>query len=78
MLAYEPAWYFNPLLILCALFWLFSLIPDAFNAISSTVIALKSVVLSLTFMFSITTRWMREVELTLDPRMTEGIFRSLM
>jgi len=78
MLAYEPAWYFNRLLILCALFWLFSLIPDAFNAISSTVIALKSVVLSLTFMFSITTRWMREVELTLDPRMTEGIFRSLM
>jgi hypothetical protein len=78
MFVYDPAWYFNRLVILCALFWLLSLIPGAFAALSSTFIALKSAAISLIFMFSVAARWMREVELTLDPRMTEAILRSLM
>ena len=78
MFLYDPAWYFNRLLILCALFWIFSLIPGSFAALNSTFIALKSAVISLIFTFSVAARWMREVDLTLDPRMTEAIFRSLM
>jgi len=77
MFVYDPAWYFNRIVIFCALFWLFSLIPGAFAALSSTFIALKSAAISLFFTFSIAARWMREVELTLDPRMTEAILRSL-
>lgn len=78
MFVYDPAWYFNRLVILCALLWLLSLIPGAFAALSSTFIALKSVAISLIFTFSVAARWMREVELTVDPRMTEAILRSLM
>lgn len=78
MFVYDPAWYFNRLVIFCALFWLLSLIPGAFAALSSTFIALKSAAISLIFMFSVAARRMREVELTLDPRMTEAILRSLM
>jgi len=78
MFAYDPAWYFNRLVVLCALFWLFSLIPGAFAAFSSAVIALKSAVISLILTFSVAARWMREVELTLDARMTEAILHSLM
>ncbi|KAI0269732.1 hypothetical protein BGY98DRAFT_280268 [Russula aff. rugulosa BPL654] len=77
MFVYDPAWYFNRLLILCALFWLFSLIPGSFAALNSTFVALKSAAISLIFTFSVAARWMREVELTLDPRMTEAILRSL-
>lgn len=78
MFVYDPAWYFNRLVMLCALFWLLSLIPGAFAALSSTFTVLRSAAISLIFTFSVATRWMREVELTLDPRMTEAIFRSLM
>jgi hypothetical protein len=78
MFVYDPAWYFNRLVILCALFWLLSLIPGAFATISSTFIALKSAAISLLFMFSVAARWMRKVEFTLDPRMPEAILRSLM
>ena len=78
MFVYDPAWYFNRLVILCALFWLLSLISGAFSAISSTFVVLKSAAIYLIFTFSIAARWMREVELTLDPRMTEAILRSLM
>jgi hypothetical protein len=82
MFAHDPAWYFNRLFILCALFWLLSLIgaalPGAFAALSSTFIAFKSAAISLIFTLSVAARWMREVELTLDPRMTEAILRSLM
>jgi len=78
MFVYDPAWYFNRLVILCSLFWLLSLIPGAFAALSSTFLALKSAAISLIFMFSVAARRMREVELTLDPRMTEAILRSLM
>jgi hypothetical protein len=78
MFVYDPAWYFNLLLMLCALFWLFSLIPGSFAALNSTFIGLKSAVISLIVTFSIAARWMREVELTLDHRMTEAVFRSLM
>ena len=77
MFVYDPSWYFNRLLILCALFWLFSLIPGSFAALNSTFVALKSAAISLIFTFSVAARWMREVELTLDPRMTEAILRSL-
>jgi hypothetical protein len=78
MFIYDPAWYFNRLVLLCALLWLLSLIPGAFAALSSTFITLKSAAISLIFMFSVAARWMREVELTLDPRITEVILRSLM
>jgi hypothetical protein len=78
MFVYDPAWYFNCLLIFCALFWLFSLIPGSFAALNSIFIALKSAAISLVFTFSVAARWMREVELTLDPRMTEVILHSLM
>jgi hypothetical protein len=78
MFVYDPAWYFNRLVILCTLFWLFSLIPGAFAALSSTFVALKSAAISLIFTLSVAARWMREVELTVDPRMTEAILRSLM
>ena len=77
MFVYDPAWYFNRLVIICALFWLLSLIPGAFATLNSTLIALKSAAISLFFTFSVAARWMREVELTLDPRMTEAILRSL-
>lgn len=78
MFVYDPAWYFNRLVILCALFWILSLIPGAFSAISSTFAVLNSAAISLIYTFSVAARWMREVELTLDPRMTEAILRSLM
>lgn len=78
MFVYDPAWYFNRLVILCALLWLLSLIPGAFSALASTFIVLKSAAVSLIFTFSVAARWMREVELTVDPRMTEAILRSLL
>ena len=71
-LAYEPTWYFNRLVALCALFWLFSsLVPDALAA-------LKSAAMALIFTFSVTVRWMRELQLMLDYRAPEALLRSLM
>ena len=72
MLAYEPAWYFNRLVALCALFWLFSLVPDAFAA-------LKSAATALAFTLSVAARWMRELELEvmLDYRAPRALLRSL-
>jgi hypothetical protein len=80
MFAYKPSWYFNWLIALCALFWLFSLIPGAFSAFNFTFVALKSVATSLAFMLSVAARWMRELELKimLDYRAPRALLSSLM
>jgi hypothetical protein len=42
-LADNPAWYFNRLVVLCALYWLLSLIPGALALFSSAATALATV-----------------------------------
>ena len=80
MLAYEPAWYFNRLVALCALFWLFSLVPDAFAVLNFALVALKSAATALAFTLSVAARWMRELELEvmLDYRAPRALLGSLM
>jgi hypothetical protein len=79
MLAYEPGWYFNRLIAICALFWLFSLIPGALAALEYIVIALKSAATALVFTLAVAARWMRKLELQLmiDPWAPEPLLRSL-
>jgi hypothetical protein len=79
MLAYEPGWYFNRLVAICALFWLVSLIPDALATLEYTLIALKSAATALVFTLAVAARWMRKLELKiiLDPWAPEAV-RSLM
>lgn len=85
MVAYEPAWYFNRLVALCALFWLFSLIPDAFatlkyavTALEYTVVALKSAATALTFTLAVAARRMRDLDVMLDHRAPGALLRSLL
>ncbi|KAI0253690.1 hypothetical protein BJV78DRAFT_1299804 [Lactifluus subvellereus] len=42
-LADNPAWYFNRLIVLCALYWLLSLVPGALALLSSAAAALATV-----------------------------------
>jgi hypothetical protein len=78
--AYEPSWYFNRLIALCALFWLFSLIPGAFTAFNFTFVALKSAATTIIFTLSVAARWMRELEpkIMLDYRAPRALLGSLM
>ncbi len=53
-LADDPAWYFNRLVLLCALAWLLSLIPGTLDVLATAALALVAVV-----------RWARELLLAL-------------
>ena len=51
-----PAWYFNCLVALCALFWLLSLVPDAISALQSALSALMHTL-------AVVSHWTHELKL---------------